>query len=58
MGESQTLAKAWPLAWISPGERMLLQARKLTAYHLSVVDSIIAAMASSERVVRALPFIL
>ena len=40
------LVKAWPVRWIYPEERTLLQAGKLKAtYRLSVADAIIAAVA-------------
>ena len=40
------LVKAWPVTWIYPDERLLLQAGKIKAtYRLSVADAIIAAVA-------------
>jgi ribonuclease VapC len=40
------LVKAWPMMWIYPDERTLLQAGKIKAtYRLSVVDALIAAVA-------------
>ncbi len=40
------LVKAWPVRWIYPDERTLLQAGKIKAnYRLSVADAIIAAVA-------------
>ena len=40
------LVKAWPVTWIYPDERILLQAGKLkAAYRLSVVDAVVAAVA-------------
>lgn len=40
------LAKAWPVTWIYPDEKTLLQAGKLKAlYRLSVADALIAAVA-------------
>ena len=40
------LVKSWPVTWVYPDERTLLQAGKIkAAYRLSVVDAIIAAVA-------------
>ncbi len=40
------LVKAWPLAWVYPDEKALLQAGRLKASHrLSVADALIAAVA-------------
>jgi predicted nucleic acid-binding protein len=40
------LVKAWPLTWIYPHEKMMLQAGRFKAYyHLSVADALIAAVA-------------
>jgi len=40
------LVKSWPVMWIYPDERTLLQAGKIKAtYRLSVVDAVIAAVA-------------
>jgi predicted nucleic acid-binding protein len=40
------LVKSWPVAWVYPDEKLLLQAGKLKAAHrLSVADALIAAVA-------------
>jgi predicted nucleic acid-binding protein len=40
------LVKTWPVSWIYPDERALLQAGKIKAeYRLSIADAIIAAVA-------------
>jgi predicted nucleic acid-binding protein len=40
------LVKSWPLIWVYPDEKILLQAGKLIAsYQLSVADALIAAVA-------------
>ncbi len=40
------LVKSWPVAWVYPDEKMLLQAAKLKVFHrLSLADAIIAAVA-------------
>jgi predicted nucleic acid-binding protein len=40
------LVKAWPITWVYPEEKTLLQAAKLKATHrLSVADALIAAVA-------------
>nr|BAL52697.1 PilT domain-containing protein [uncultured prokaryote] len=40
------LVKAWPLRWVYPDEKTLLQAGRLKAsYRLSVADALIAAVA-------------
>jgi ribonuclease VapC len=40
------LVKAWPITWVYPEERVLLQAAKIKATHrLSVADALIAAVA-------------
>ncbi len=40
------LVKSWPVTWIYPDERTLLQAGKIkAAYRLSVADALIAAVA-------------
>ena len=40
------LVKSWPVAWVYPDEKPLLQAGKLKAsYRLSVADALIAAVA-------------
>jgi predicted nucleic acid-binding protein len=40
------LVKSWPVAWIYPDEKTLLQAGRLKAlYRLSVADALIAAVA-------------
>lgn len=40
------LVKSWPVTWVYPDERTLLQAGKIkAAYRLSVADAIIAAVA-------------
>ena len=40
------VVKAWPVAWVYPDEKTLLQAAKLKATHrLSVADALIAAVA-------------
>ena len=40
------LVKSWPVVWIYPDEKTLLQAAKLKAsYRLSVTDALIAAIA-------------
>ena len=40
------LVKSWPLIWVYPDEKILLQAGKLKAsYRLSVADALIAAVA-------------
>jgi ribonuclease VapC len=40
------LVKAWPITWVYPDEKTLLQAAKLKATHrLSVADALIAAVA-------------
>ncbi|MGH7791659.1 MAG: PIN domain-containing protein, partial [Thermodesulfobacteriota bacterium] len=40
------LVKSWPVAWVYPDEKTLLQAGKLKAFHrLSVADALIAAVA-------------
>lgn len=44
--ELVALTKSWPVEWIYPDERTLLQAGKLKAnYRLSVADALIAAVA-------------
>lgn len=44
------LIKAWPVSWIYPDEKLLLQAGKLKAsYRLSVADALIAAVAKLHR---------
>ena len=44
------LVKAWPVTWIYPNEKLLLQAGKLkAAYRLSVADALIAAAAKLRR---------
>ncbi len=41
------LVKAWPLEWVYPDEKVLLQAGRLKASHrLSVADALVAAVAS------------
>lgn len=45
-GRLIALVKSWPVAWVYPDERTLLQAGKLKAFHrLSVADALIAAVA-------------
>ena len=40
------LVKSWPVAWVYPDEKILLQAAKLKALHrLSLADALIAAVA-------------
>ena len=40
------LVKSWPVIWVYPDEKMLLQAAKLKAFHrLSLPDALIAAVA-------------
>lgn len=40
------LVKSWPVTWVYPDEKMLLQAAKLKAFHrLSLADALIAAAA-------------
>lgn len=40
------LVKAWPLEWVHPDEKLLLQAGRLKAsYRLSVADALVAAVA-------------
>lgn len=40
------LVKAWPLEWVYPDEKVLLQAGRLKAsYRLSVADALVAAVA-------------
>ena len=40
------VVKAWPVAWVYPDEKALLQAAKIKATHrLSVADALIAAVA-------------
>ncbi len=44
------LIKSWPLTWVYPDEKILLQAGKLKAsYRLSVADALIAAVAKLHR---------
>jgi len=44
------LVKSWPMVWVYPDERMLLQAGRLKAsYRLSVADALIAALAKLRR---------
>jgi predicted nucleic acid-binding protein len=44
------LVKSWPLIWVYPDEKILLQAGKLKAsYRLSVADALIAAVAKLHR---------
>lgn len=44
------LVKAWPLRWIYPDEKTLLQAGRLKAsYRLSVADALIAAVAKLQK---------
>lgn len=44
--ELVALIKSWPVKWLYPDERVLLQAGKLKSVHrLSVADALIAAMA-------------
>jgi ribonuclease VapC len=44
--------KSWPVSWVYPDEKVLLQAGKLKAtYHLSVADALIAAVAKLHRAV-------
>lgn len=44
------LVKAWPLEWVSPDEKILLQAGRLKASNrLSAADALIAAVAGRER---------
>jgi uncharacterized protein len=44
------LVKAWPVTWIYPDERTLLQAARIKAsYHLSFVDAVIAATAKLQQ---------
>jgi len=44
--ELVALVKSWPVEWIYPDERTLLQAGKLkAAYRLSIADALIAAVA-------------
>jgi predicted nucleic acid-binding protein len=43
------LVNAWPLAWVYPDERVLLQAGRLNASHrLSVADALVAAVARTQ----------
>lgn len=43
------LVKAWPLEWVCPDEKMLLQAGRLKASHrLSVADALVAAVARTQ----------
>ena len=45
------LIKSWPLNWVHPDEKILLQAGKLKAsYRLSVADALIAAVAKLHKV--------
>lgn len=45
------LVKSWPVHWVYPDEKLLLQAGKLKAsYRLSVADALIAAVAKLHRV--------
>ncbi len=40
------LVKSWPVTWVYPDEKMLLQAAKLKVFHrLSLADALIAAVA-------------
>ena len=40
------LVKGWPLEWVYPDEKLLLQAGRLKAiYRLSVADALVAAVA-------------
>ena len=40
------LVKSWPITWVYPDEKLLLQAAKLKAFHrLSLADALIAAVA-------------
>ena len=40
------LVKSWPVTWVYPDEKLLLQAAKLKAFHrLSLADALIAAVA-------------
>lgn len=42
------LVKAWPIEWVDPDEKALLQAGRLkAAYRLSVADALIAAVAKT-----------
>ena len=44
------LVKFWPLIWVYPDEKIMLQAGKLKAsYRLSVADALIAAVAKLHR---------
>ena len=44
------LVKAWPLEWVYPDEKTLLQAGRLKASHrLSVADALVAAVARMRR---------
>jgi len=44
------LIKSWPLVWVYPDEKILLQAGKMKAsYRLSVADALIAAVAKLHR---------
>jgi predicted nucleic acid-binding protein len=44
------LVKSWPLIWVYPDEKILLQAGKLKAsFRLSVADALIAAVAKLHR---------
>jgi predicted nucleic acid-binding protein len=44
------LVKAWPVTWVYPDEKTLLQAGRLKAFHrLSVADALIAAVARLHR---------
>jgi ribonuclease VapC len=44
------LIKSWPISWVNPDEKLLLQAGKLKAsHHLSVADALIAAAAKLHR---------
>jgi predicted nucleic acid-binding protein len=44
------LIKSWPLLWVYPDEKILLQAGKLkAAFRLSVADALIAAVAKLHR---------
>ena len=40
------LVKSWPITWVYPDEKLLLQAARLKAFHrLSLADALIAAVA-------------
>lgn len=42
------LVKAWPIEWVDPDEKVLLQAGRLkAAYRLSVADALVAAVAKT-----------